>query len=275
MKICNFNKLWALILCGWLIPHLAFCQMEFKDIIKKINWPCTEQELVQKLGQNITPAKQEVWEFENTESNYRFNNVSVMGLPITNSFIRVNRDNKVLFRLNFNVLIDETDHTIYPQIDKYLEKLYGAPTIRIEDNAEKKHIWAFEKYCIISSFMDISNVLTTEIEKYLYSIKVEPLRTFYVDWTKAIVESNNARIPITQIEYFRTDNDDNVYIKEVGKNEIVKEKNKCIPTPKGNVITFEDGMFCFRATDNDIVYIKSGFAVTYPLINNVNSSNSR
>ena len=50
---------------------------------------------MQKLGQNITPAKQEVWEFENTESNYRFNNVSVMGLPITNSFIRVNRDNKV------------------------------------------------------------------------------------------------------------------------------------------------------------------------------------
>ena len=88
-----------------------------------------------------------------------------MGLPITNSFIRVNRDNKVLFRLNFNVLIDETDHTIYPQIDKYLEKLYGAPTIRIEDNAEKKYIWAFELIALVLTMIVVGLAMLDTKEK--------------------------------------------------------------------------------------------------------------
>ena len=113
--------------------------------------------------------------------------------------------------------------------------------------------------------MDVSNVLTEEIEKYIYVINIEPIYTYFVDWTKAIVESNNARSPITQIEYFRTDNDCNVYIKEINKEEIIKERDKSISTPKGEVITFDGGMFCYRPTENDVVYIKSGFTVTYPI----------
>ena len=46
---------------------------------------------------------------------------------------------------------------------------------------------------------------------------------------------------------------------------MIKEKDKSISTPKGEVITFDGGMFCYRPTENDVVYIKSGFAVTYPI----------
>ena len=56
--------------------------------------------------------------------------------------------------------------------------------------------------------------MTKEVEEYAYAINVEPLQTVYVDWTNAIVESNDARSTIPQIEYFRIDNENNIYIKE-------------------------------------------------------------
>ena len=119
----------------------------------------------------------------------------------------------------------------------------------------------------VKRFLDLSNVLTPEVEKYTYAVSIEPMHTYYVDWTKAVVESNNAHSPITQIEYFRTDNDHNVYVKEVDKQETMKEKQKLLQTPKGLVVVFDGGMFCFRQKERDIVFMKYGMATTYPIVN--------
>lgn len=235
-------------------------QTNLSEILKNISWPCTEATLVKSLQKNITPTPKNTWESENTESNYCFKGVSIGGFPIAKSYIRVKQDSKELFRLNFIVLYDETDLTLYPKVEADLVKQFGTPI-----KTEEESIWSFEKYKIEASFTDISNVMTKEIEKYVYAVNVEPIRTYHVDWTKAIVESNNARSTIPQIEYFRIDNDKNVYIKEKGTKETLKEKNRIMPTPKGDVITFEGGMFCYRPSDNDIVYIKSGMAITYPI----------
>lgn len=241
---------------------LSICgQTSLNEILKNIDWPCTEATLVKSLQKNVTPTKQNTWESENTESNYCFKGVTIGGFPIAKSYIRVKQDSKELFRLNFIVLNNETDLTLYPKVEADLVKQFGTPI-----KTEEESIWSFEKYKIEASFTDISNVMTKEIEKYVYAVNVEPIRTYHVDWTKAIVESNNARSTIPQIEYFRIDNDKNVYIKEKDTKETLKEKNRIMPTPKGDVITFEGGMFCYRPSDNDIVYIKSGMAITYPIV---------
>ena len=195
------------------------------------------------------------------ESNYCFKGITIGGFPIAKSYIRVKQDSKELFRLNFIVLNNETDLTLYPKVEDDLIKQFGSPI-----KTEEKSIWTFDNYKIEAFFTDISNVMTKEIEKYFYAINVERLRTFHVDWTKAIVESNNARSTIPQIEYFRIDNENNVYVKEMGSVEVMKEKNRVLPTPKGDVIIFNGGMFCYRPSDNDIVYIKLGIAITYPII---------
>lgn len=257
---CKQLLFWGVLFLFTLIPHNAFGQVDIKDILKSINWPCTEEELIKTISKNIIADKQEVWAGENSVSNYCFKDVSVMGIPLSNSYIRVNRDTKLLFRLNFNVLMDETDLTIYPKIHSYLETLYGIP-IKNEHNA----IWTFENYRIISSFIDVSNVLTPQIEEYCYCISVEPITTLKVDWTCAIVEENKHHNQTPQIEYFRIDNENNIYIKEKGVSEIMKERKKKISTPKGEVITFDGGIFCYRPNENDIVFMKHGMAVIYPI----------
>jgi len=236
-------------------------QTRLNEILKSISWPCTEATLVKSLSKNVIPTKQSTWESENTESNYCFKGITIGGFPIAKSYIRVKQDSKELFRLNFIVLNNETDLTLYPKVEDDLIKQFGSPI-----KTEEKSIWTFDNYKIEAFFTDISNVMTKEIEKYFYAINVEPLRTFHVDWTKAIVESNNARSTIPQIEYFRIDNENNVYVKEMGSVEVMKEKNRVLPTPKGDVIIFNGGMFCYRPSDNDIVYIKLGIAITYPII---------
>ena len=68
------------------------------------------------------------------------------------------------------------------------------------------------------------------------------------------------------IEYFRTDNDLNIYIKEKDKSIMIKRVTKVFPSPKGKIMSYDDGMFCYREDNNDIVYIEQGLAVTYPII---------
>lgn len=254
------KKAFFSFLCSILSTSL-FAQTYLNEVLNSLAWPCTETTLVKSLQKNITPTQQNTWESENTESNYSFKGVSIGGFPIAKSYIRVKQDSKELFRLNFIVLHNETDLTLYPKVEADLVKQFGTPI-----KNEEKSIWTFEKYKIEASFTDISNVMTEEIEKYVYAVNVEPIRTFHVDWTKAIVESNNARSTIPQIEYFRIDNENNIYIKEKGKQELIKEKKRILPTPKGDVITFDGGMFCYRLLDNDIVFIKSGLAITFPIV---------
>jgi len=262
MTIYKIQESYLFVLLTLCFTPLSICgQTSLNEILKNINWPCTETELVKSLSKNVIPTQQNTWESENTESNYCFKGVTIGGFPIAKSYIRVKQDSKELFRLNFIVLNNETDLTLYPKVENYLIKQFGSPI-----KTEEKSIWLFDQYKIEAFLMDISNVQTTEIEKYIYAVNVEPIKTFYVDWAKAIVESNKARSIIPQIEHFRIDNENNIYIKEKSTKESIKEKNRILPTPKGDVITFAGGMFCYRPSDNDIVYINSGIAITYPIV---------
>lgn len=258
MKRISFFSI-ALVISAMF--NVSYAQMGVKELITTVDWHGTEESFIAKLPANIEKDKPEIWEIEKSESNYRLKNFSVCGHSISKSYIRVKQSDKKLFRVNLIVLDDETDITKYQNLNQSLIDLLGKP----QKSNSKKNVWLFPKCKVEATFMDVSNVLTEEIEKYIYVINIEPIYTYFVEWTKAIVESNNARSPITQIEYFRTDNDCNVYIKEINKEEIIKERDKSISTPKGEVITFDGGMFCYRPTENDVVYIKSGFAVTYPI----------
>lgn len=252
-----------LALMALFASYVSYAQVELKEFIKTTDWHNTEKELVAKFSANIEQTKKYVWEDEGVESNYKFTNMSVCGYPISKSYIRVKQDNGLIFRVNLIVLDNETDISKYSDLKELLVKTLGKP----HTSEEESSVWLFDDCKVQATFMDMSNVLTPEIEKYIYAINIEPVQTYFVDWTKAIVESNNAHSPIAQVEYFRTDNDNNVYIKEVGKQEAMKEKQKLMQTPKGRVVVFDGGMFCFRPTENDIVYMKSGMATTYPLVN--------
>ena len=240
-----------------LFPMPFYAQNDFKYIIDKINWKGTETDIVYSLYDYLEKSKHEEWDFENTESNFCFKNISIAEIPIANSNIRVNKGDKKIYRLNFIFLDNETDLHLCHKIENYLIDNFGKT---------ENWVWFFDDYKMEASFLDMSNVLTEEIEKYSYVITLEPIRTFYVNWENAIVESNNSRSAVPKINYFRIDNENNVYIKENNKEEIKNNYDKIIPTPKGDVIVFNGGMFCFRKEDNDIVYMKQGLAVTYPII---------
>lgn len=246
-----------------LASYASYAQLEIKDFIKSVNWHDTETALITKFFENIEPTEKYVWESEGAESNFRFKELNVCGYPISKSYIRVKQDSRLIFRINLIVLDDEADIAKSRDLKELLTETLGKPYV----SGEEKDIWLFDDCKVEATFLDLSNVLTPEVEKYTYAVSIEPIHTYYVDWTKAIVESNNAHSPITQIEYFRTDNDRNVYVKEVGQQEIIKEKQKLLPTPKGLVVVFDGGMFCFRQKEQDIVYMKYGMATTYPIVN--------
>ena len=255
MKSTVFVTLLALF-----VFNASYAQMELKELVESVDWHGTEQGFVNRLPANVVNDSKQVWEEEESESNYKLKDVTVCGRPLLKSYVRVNQTSKKLFRVNLILLDMETDPTIYQTLRGDLIEAFGTPCHSVVmEGKDATDVW-------VSNNCRIKGSLIYLMDKYIYAIAVEPVYTYFVDWTQAIVESNNARSPIAQIEYFRTDDENNVYIKEVEKKEVVKEKVKLLPTPKGNVITFDGGMFCHRPEDNDVVYIKYGLAITYPIV---------
>lgn len=239
---------------------------DFSSFIAPINWKWTENQFVNALGSKVVKDKHEEWDSENSESNYCFNDVTVCGIPLAMSYIRVNQDTKKLFRLNFIVLYDESDLSLYPKIDANLIKEFGQPDFKENGVRSTSMIWTFDDYIMEAQYSDISNVSTEEVERYYYSISIEPITTYYVNWKQAEVEHNEYNKSIPKIEYFRVDNDQNVYIKEVGKAVRKVEKNRTYDTPKGEIISYNGGMFCYRPVDNDVVHMEESLAVVYPVV---------
>ncbi len=239
---------------------------DFSSFIAPINWKWTENQFVNALGSKVVKDKHEEWDSENSESNYCFNDVTVCGIPLAMSYIRVNQDTKKLFRLNFIVLYDESDLSLYPKIDANLIKEFGQPDFKENGVRSTSMIWTFDDYIMEAQYSDISNVSTEEVERYYYSISIEPITTYHVNWKQAEVEHNEYNKLIPKMEYFRVDNDQNVYIKEVGKAVRKVEKNRTYETPKGEIISYDGGMFCYRPVDNDVVHMEESLAVVYPVV---------
>lgn len=147
---------------------------DFNAIISGINWDWTESELINHLGYKVVRTSKETWESEKSESNYSFNGVTVCSIPLANSYIRVNKDTRKIYRINFIVLDDATDLTVYPKIDKALTTLLGTPTKTNKESDSSSLIWEYDDHVIEAKYMDLSDVTTAVVEKYGYFISIEP-----------------------------------------------------------------------------------------------------
>ena len=249
----------------------SYAQNTLKDVLDKIDWHSTESRLVYALKDNIEPTERDVWEREETESNYKFVGISVAGYPIETSYVRVKQSTKEIFRLNFIVLNDESEISRYYAVKDDLVKQFGAPTFDLYEEKpdpvlnENKTIWLTDNYKVKATQLDLSNV-STKVLKYAYAVNVEPLVTYRVDVSRATVIQNDYQREVPKFEYFRLDNDKNVYVKEIGFADYILYKEKVIPSPKGDIISFDGGMVCYRPSENDIVYILNSFVVSYPVV---------
>ncbi len=261
-----------LILCYTISVHPLFSQIKVNELFNKINWYGTESELVYNLRDHIKPVgKKETWERENSESNYEFSNLNIGQYPIQKSHIRVEQSTKKLLRINLIMFLSSSNLKDYENIKSELLVLFGKPTFDLygkEKNPvlnENTTIWIYENYKIEAKQIDLSSTTTKELN-YAYAINIEPIYTYYVDWKKCKIEGvYNNEIP--KFEYFRFDSENNVYFKELNKQEIKKDKVKVVPTPKGNVISCGNFICCYRKNDNDIIYMipNQDFALIYPI----------
>lgn len=147
---------------------------DFKAIISGINWDWTESELINHFGYKVVRTNKETWESEKSESNYSFNGVTICGIPLAMSYIRVNKDTRKIHRINFIVLDDASDLTVYPKIDKALTTLLGTPTKTQKESDSSTLIWEYDDHVIEAKYMDLSDVTTAVVEKYGYFISIEP-----------------------------------------------------------------------------------------------------
>lgn len=236
----------------------AYSQSDFKQIIEKVNWKGTEADMVNSLSKYIVKSDHSEWKYENTESNYSFKDVSILDIPVKQSYIRVKKEDKKIYRLNFIFLYNETDLSLYHKIEEYLIKNFGT-----SDNL----VWFFDNYKVEANFLDISDARTSKVENYCYSINVEPIKTFYVDWENATINTMSVIKEIPRINCFRIDNENNVYISEYNKGTI---KESCVEkftnSKGGDVFMLESGSrFAYSKEDNTIHYSRQGYII-YPIV---------
>ena len=148
---------------------------DFKKFVSAINWQWTEAELITHLGYNAQRCKSDVWEDENSESNYKLDNITVCGIPIADSNIRVDKTTRKLYRMNLIVLDDAADLTLYPKIEKALIEELGESSKKNITEDRRDLIWQCDGYKIEATYWDLSDVTTKVVEKYSYIISIEPL----------------------------------------------------------------------------------------------------
>ena len=246
------------------LPLWAYTQISFKELIDGINWQGTENELVSKYHDNIQKTSHEEWADEESCSDYSFINVKLGDFIINQAPIRVDITSKSLFRVNFIVYEDSRDANLSASVDKQLIALLGAP-IATEDDEGLGIISTYHKEWITNSYKVRSNLFVFGSDTYLYTISVEPIDYYPVDYTKAEIRVNDYAIAVPKILSFKIDNDGNVYIKKDGGIEVKKAVTNIHDTPKGLVFVFEGGMVCYREEDDDVVYLQQSFAALYPI----------
>jgi hypothetical protein len=249
----------------------CYSQESLKSVLDKVDWHGTESSLVYCLKEFIEPMENEVWESEKTESNYRFKGMSVAGYPVGISYVRVKQSTKELYRINFIVLNNEDDVSRYQEVKDELIRQFGTPAFDLYEEEpdpvlnENKTIWLTDDYKVEATQLDLSN-RSTKVLKYAYAVNVEPLTTYKVKASKAQVLQNDYQRNVPKFECFRIDNENNIYAKEPNFADVIHACQKVIPSPKGDVISFDDGMFCYRPAERDVLYILNSFVVSYPVV---------
>lgn len=147
---------------------------DFKNFVTSIDWQWTEAELITHLGYKVKRCKRDEWKDENSESNYKLDNVTVCGIPVVGSNIRVDKTTRKLYRMNIFVLDDATDLTLSPKIEQSLVAELGQPTKKNITNDRRDFIWECDGYVIEATYWDLSNASTEVVENYSYIISIEP-----------------------------------------------------------------------------------------------------
>lgn len=147
---------------------------DFYDFVTGINWQWTEAELVSHLGYKIQRCKKDEWQDENSESNYKLDGITVCGIPIADSNIRVDKHTRKLYRMNLIVLDDATDLSTYPKIENALVAQFGAPIQKNLTDDRRDFIWHCDGYKIEATYWDLSNSTTKVVENYVYIVSIEP-----------------------------------------------------------------------------------------------------
>jgi len=256
-------KKFLLIFALW-IPVFSNAQIGFKQLLDGIDWNGTEKQLLAKYGKYTTKTTHEEWSDEGSCSDYSFRNVKLGGFVINQAPIRVDKETKELYRVNFIVYEDSKNANLSKIVDRQLVALFGTP-ISTEDDEGIGVISTYHKEWVANKYKVRSNLFVFNGDTYLYTISVEPIEYYPVDYTKAKVEHNGYGIAVPKIVSFKIDNDGNVYIKKEGGIEVKKKFENIHETPKGDVFVFDGGMICYREADNDIVYMQDSFAATYPI----------
>lgn len=256
-------KRFLLLFALWL-PVFSNAQIGFKQLLDGIVWSGTEKQMLSKYGKYATKVSHEEWDDEGSCSDYTFRNVKLGGFIINQAPIRVEKETKKLYRVNFIVYEDSKNANLSKTVDRHLVALFGTP-ISTEDDEGIGVISTYHKEWLTNKYKVRSNLFVFNGDTYLYTISVEPIEYYPVDYTKAKVEHNGYGIAVPKIVSFKVDNVGNVYIRKEGGIEVKKKFENIHDTPKGEVIVFDGGMFCYRETDNDVVYMQNSFAATYPL----------
>ena len=148
---------------------------DLKKFVSAIDWQWTESELITHLEYRAKRCKKDEWKDENSESNYKLDGITVCGIPVADSNIRVDKTTRKLYRMNLIVLDDATDLTLYPKIEKALTTEFGEPTTQNITEDRRDLIWQCNGYVIEATYWDLSDVTTKVVEKYVYIISIEPV----------------------------------------------------------------------------------------------------
>jgi hypothetical protein len=241
----------------------SYSQIDFFNCINSINWHGTESELINRFPNNVIKVSHNEWKSENSSSDYSMTNINFGQFIIKDAAIRVNKTNRKLFRINFIVFDEITDVSLCHTASKLLTDSLGTPVSKTDEEGLSsfyKIEWLC-KDCLVRSTQIVNSK-----NKYSLVVSVEPIDSYYVDCNNVTIEINENKIPTPLIETFILDNEESIFIRMKGGIISKKEKTKKMNTPKGEVIVFDGGMFCYRKEDNDVVYIRERFVACYPIV---------
>lgn len=162
--------------CIFLLLGLnSFAQMSLKAFVDLIEWDATEAQFVYDFKSYVVPSEHEVWEGENSESNFSIKNIFVGNHEVQKSYIRVSREDKKLFRINLIMINNGKDANIAKEIIDTMISDFGKPLKTEEERSKfisritKRLIWETYDYKIRLFYMDNPGAgqdLTISIEPY-------------------------------------------------------------------------------------------------------------
>lgn len=165
-------------LCIFLaIGFNSFAQMSLKTFVCLIDWDATEAQFVYDFHTYIIPSEHEVWEEENSESNFSIKKILVGNHEVKKSYIRVSQKDKKLFRINLIMVDNGKDANIPKEIIDTMVNDFGQ-SLKIEEERSNfislittRMVWEtydYKIHLIYWNYLDNQQDLVISLEPYSY-----------------------------------------------------------------------------------------------------------